>query len=66
MDKENSHTLTITEDMMDDAVIRGDLYAQTTEMSTQDMDTSVPVYASLDDGTLVLPAQSSVVIGCDD
>ncbi|MBQ8001335.1 MAG: hypothetical protein IJ298_09110 [Ruminococcus sp.] len=71
MDKENSHTLTITEEMMDDAVIRGDLYAQTANLptadtGTADMDTSVPTYATLDNGTLTMPAQSSVVIGCDD
>ncbi len=66
MDKENAHTLTITEEMMDDAVIRGDLYAQGTVLPPGADNTSVTLYASLDDGTLTMPAQSSVVIGCED
>ncbi|MBQ2944461.1 MAG: hypothetical protein IJD93_07235 [Ruminococcus sp.] len=73
MDKDEAHTLTLTDDMMKDAVIRGDLYCQNTTpdttgetVTTTGEDTAAPVYASLDGETLVLPAQSSVVIGCDD
>lgn len=69
MDKENANTITITDDIMKDAVIRGDLYAKTQEELTTATETGsdapAPVtYATLVDGVLTMPSQSSVVIGC--
>lgn len=67
LDPDTAQTLNIG-DIMDKAVIRGDLYAQgisaesETQTQTAEGDTDTVKYSTVKDGVLVMPAQSSVVI----
>ncbi len=65
LDDENSATLTLTEEMLENPEIRGDLYAQgvDTEADTTAEDTRLLDYITLIDGVLTMPPQSSVVLG---
>lgn len=66
MSSENSATLTLTEDMLTSPVIRGDLYAQTAQAdveTTGEEGEQTVIYATLVDGILTMPPQSSVVLG---
>ncbi|MGN0452656.1 MAG: alpha-amylase family glycosyl hydrolase [Ruminococcus sp.] len=75
LDKENSATVSVTEDMLKNPVIRGDLYAQTAESTlaegetssaeaanTAETDTAAVLYVTLKGTELSLPAQSSAVL----
>ncbi len=65
MDDENSATLTLTEDMVKDPVIRGKLYAKTQtdrEKLGAEAEDKI-VETSLADMILKMPAQSTVVLG---
>ena len=71
MNCDDSAKIEITEDMMANPVIRGDLYAQTSQQratATASADAKSEgleqvKYASITEGVLTMPAQSSVVIG---